>query len=71
VKEDAARRKEQAIAAARGTTLHLGGAPVADCVISRGWRERGLAHILVARELPNGKLVAAGFFVDGRITRRA
>ena len=38
--------------------------PMRDCVISRGWRERGLAHILLARTAPDGRLLAAGYYVD-------
>jgi hypothetical protein len=38
--------------------------PVFECVISEGWRERGLAHILLARTLPGGKLLVGGWYVD-------
>ncbi|MDF1554018.1 MAG: hypothetical protein P1P84_13190 [Deferrisomatales bacterium] len=38
--------------------------PVEECVISKGWRERGLAHILLARDLGNGHLLVGGYFVD-------
>ncbi|HSH69285.1 MAG TPA: hypothetical protein VK997_05165 [Deferrisomatales bacterium] len=38
--------------------------PVDECVISKGWRERGLAHILLARDLGNGHLLVGGYFVD-------
>lgn len=42
----------------------VGELPVAECVVSKGWKERGLAHILVARTLPSSRLIAAGFYVD-------
>lgn len=64
VREELARKKAQAAAAGRDTVARASDLPVADCVISKGWKERGLAHILVARELPTGKLVAAGYYVD-------
>jgi hypothetical protein len=38
--------------------------PIAECVISKGWQERGLAHVLLARELPTGRLLVAGYYVD-------
>ncbi|MBI5014723.1 MAG: hypothetical protein HZB55_04445 [Deltaproteobacteria bacterium] len=38
--------------------------PVVDCVISKGWQERGLAHVLLARRLPTGRLLAGGYYVD-------
>ncbi len=38
--------------------------PLLECLISRGWRERGLAHILLARTAPNGRILAAGYYVD-------
>lgn len=38
--------------------------PIVECVISKGWRERGLAHVLVARRLGPGRVSAAGYYVD-------
>lgn len=38
--------------------------PVDECVISKGWQERGLAHILLARDRGDGHLVVGGYFVD-------
>ncbi len=38
--------------------------PVVDCVISRGWRDRGLAHILIARQEEEGNLLVGGYYVD-------
>lgn len=41
-----------------------GSLPIAECVISKGWRERGLAHILLARNLGDGILMVGGYYVD-------
>ncbi|TLN23354.1 hypothetical protein FDZ71_03080, partial [bacterium] len=38
--------------------------PIVECVISKGWEERGLAHILLARKLPNERLLVGGWYVD-------
>ena len=38
--------------------------PVVECIISQGWRERGLAHILLARDLGDGHFVVGGYFLD-------
>ncbi len=38
--------------------------PVEECVISQGWAERGLAHILLTRRRPDGRLLVGGYFVD-------
>ncbi|MEW6489442.1 MAG: hypothetical protein AB1578_16190 [Thermodesulfobacteriota bacterium] len=38
--------------------------PVGECVVSKGWQERGLAHILVTRRAPDGTLVVGGYYVD-------
>lgn len=62
-----AKARQRARQAEEGAHKPVGNAadlPVADCVISKGWRERGLAHILVARTLPSGRLLAAGYYVD-------
>lgn len=45
-------------------TLSVQELPIADCVISEGWQERGLAHILLARTLPDGNLMVGGYYVD-------
>lgn len=49
-----------------GRTLlsRLGDFPVFECVVSKGWRERGLAHVLLARRTPEGALVVGGYYVD-------
>lgn len=41
-----------------------GALPVVECMVSRGWRERGLAHILVARDVGDGHLRVGGYYVD-------
>ncbi|MFU8855441.1 MAG: hypothetical protein ACNA8S_00395 [Deferrisomatales bacterium] len=38
--------------------------PIHECVVSRGWEERGLAHVLLARRAPGGALVVGGYYVD-------
>ena len=38
--------------------------PIVECVVSRGWADRGLAHVLLARRNPSGKLVVGGYYVD-------
>ena len=38
--------------------------PIVECVISEGWEERGLAHILLVRRLPDGNVMVGGFYVD-------
>lgn len=38
--------------------------PLEECVISKGWQERGLAHILLARRRPDGNLMVGGYYVD-------
>jgi len=38
--------------------------PIHECVISKGWEGRGLAHILLSRTLPNGKLAVGGWYLD-------
>lgn len=62
-----ARARQKAKLAEEGGKKVLGKTPelpIVDCVISRGWQERGLAHVLLARRLPTGRLLAAGYYVD-------
>ncbi len=50
-----------------GERALLGGArdmPVQECVVSKGWRERGLAHVLLARRGSDGKLLVGGYYLD-------
>lgn len=47
-----------------GVLARAGEFPVGECVVSKGWRERGLAHILVTRRSPDGSLVVGGYYVD-------
>ena len=63
VREVLARRR----AAAQGSRKTISSAPdlpIYECVMSRGWQERGLAHILLVRRLPSGKLLVGGYYVD-------
>jgi hypothetical protein len=62
-----ARARQKAKQAEEGGKKVLGKAPelpIVDCVISRGWQDRGLAHVLIARKLATGRLLAAGYYVD-------
>ncbi|NIA06579.1 MAG: hypothetical protein GWP14_02910 [Actinobacteria bacterium] len=38
--------------------------PIRECLIGPGWRERGLAHILLSRTQPDGRIVAGAYLVD-------
>lgn len=65
VREAAARKRQGQ--ESHGTRRVLTAAlelPVEECVISQGWRERGLAHILLTRRRPDGRLLVGGYFVD-------
>lgn len=42
----------------------VGDLPLGECVISKGWKERGLAHLLLTRRQPDGKLLVGGWYVD-------
>jgi hypothetical protein len=50
--------------AAPNTPTDLAQCPLFECTVSDGWQKRGLAHIVVARKLPNDNLIVAGYFVD-------
>jgi hypothetical protein len=60
----ARRRARQEGSGERSLLTQLGTFPVYECVISKGWRDRGLAHILLARRAPDGTLLAGGYYVD-------
>jgi len=65
VKESKTHRRAQEQGS--GERALLAGArdfPVHECVVSKGWQERGLAHVLLARRGPDGKLVVAGYYLD-------
>jgi len=51
-------------AGARSRSAAVETYPVEEAVISKGWRERGLAHILISRRAPDGSLVVGGYYVD-------
>lgn len=38
--------------------------PIEECVISKGWRESGLAHVLMVRQAGGEKLIVGGYYVD-------
>lgn len=38
--------------------------PIVECVISKGWEERGLAHILLVRRFVDDSVLVAGYYVD-------
>ncbi|GAB4253770.1 hypothetical protein [Deferrisoma sp.] len=69
-REEKRRRERQRRLSARAETAtgrllaRAGDLPIEECVISRGWRERGKAHILVARRMENGRLLVGGYYVD-------
>jgi hypothetical protein len=44
--------------------VSVGDLPLGECVISKGWKERGLAHLLLTRRQPDGKLLVGGWYVD-------
>lgn len=58
------RRHQTEIEQSGAKGVSLKDLPIAECVISQGWEERGLAHILLARRLPDGFLLVGGFYVD-------
>jgi len=65
VHEEKVRRRAQGEGAGERSLLsRVGGFPVHECVISKGWQERGLAHVLLARRDPDGALVVGGYYVD-------
>lgn len=43
---------------------HCESLPIWECVISQGWEQRGLAHILMVRDRGDGALLVGGYFVD-------
>ncbi len=57
-------RAAQQGSAKRELLGHSADLAVAECVVSKGWQERGLAHLLVARQSPGGDLLVGGFLVD-------
>jgi len=65
VSQAKARRRAQGEGSGERSLLsRIGDFPVHECVISKGWEGRGLAHILLARRAPDGALVVAGYYVD-------
>lgn len=65
VKEDKASQRAAREGGGEGMSLgRVKDLPVAECVVSKGWEKRGLAHILVTRRAPDGTLVVGGYYVD-------
>lgn len=62
--EKARRRAAQQAEGARAGLASPADLPLQECVISKGWRERGLAHVLLTRRNPRGRLAVAGYYVD-------
>jgi len=60
----AQRRAREEGSGERSRLARVGTFPVQECVISKGWRDRGLAHILLARRASDGTLMVGGYFVD-------
>ncbi len=64
-RRERARREAARSQSSLGRLLAKAGElPVEECVISRGWRDRGSAHILLARRRENGRLLVGGYYVD-------
>lgn len=64
VLEDNVRRRAAANRDKRSWIQQAADLPVDECLISKGWQKRGLAHILLARRAPDESLVVAGYYVD-------
>ena len=62
--EKVRRRTAQEAIAMRSRQIRAGDLPLYECVVSKGWSNSGLAHILVARQEPDGNLVVGGYYVD-------
>lgn len=45
-------------------TIKIEDLPIVECVISKGWEERGLAHILLVRRFIDDSVLVAGYYVD-------
>jgi len=58
------RRTAREAIASRSKQIRVGDLPVHDCVVSRGWSDSGLAHILMARQETDGNVVVGGYYVD-------
>lgn len=65
VRQDKTRRRTETQEQGSGNLVRrVENLPVEECVISKGWRDRGVAHILLARRRGDGQLLVGGFFVD-------
>jgi hypothetical protein len=65
LREERARRQERQITVTSKKVIEKAPElPIIECLISKGWKERGLAHILLARRLGPGRVSAAGYYVD-------
>lgn len=65
VREEKAKRKAgQVQSGVKRGAERAGDLPIVECVISKGWQERGLAHILLVRREREKRVTAAGYYVD-------
>lgn len=69
-RKDRARRKAQpgsrrpGWGSARTRILEAGTYPIYECLISPGWKDSGLAHILISRRQPDGNILFGVYLVD-------
>lgn len=54
----------KATANVRALLARAGELEIQECVISQGWQDRGLAHILITRKTPGNGLLVGGYYVD-------
>jgi len=65
ISEEKTRQRSAAQGAGRGAAaVFASQLPLVECVISKGWEKRGLAHVLLTRRLPDGNLLVGGWYVD-------
>jgi len=68
--KDRARRKVRAGTGRPGPQsskkriIEAGNCPIYECLINPGWKDRGLAHILVSRRQPDGNILFGVYLVD-------
>ena len=61
------RARQRAAEQGSGVSVQINKAsehPITECLVSKGWEKRGLAHVLLTRQLPEGTLMVGGFYVD-------
>lgn len=68
--KDRARRKVRAETgrpgprSAKKKILEARNCPIYECLINPGWKDRGLAHILISRRQPDGNILFGVYLVD-------